>query len=120
MLSRPQVLQNAKAFEWGNIYKDHLVLWTLTVSHVVAVSVVATYSSCLSVHTTSLWPGAAQLLLLLRLSPPLPPVVVCVVCMLCHVVMCGELSVTCCSVFSVDFDVCACAFRLVITGSTTV
>ena len=25
VLSRPQVLKNAKAFEWGNIYKDHLV-----------------------------------------------------------------------------------------------
>lgn len=26
VLSRPQVLKNAKTFEWANVYKDHLVL----------------------------------------------------------------------------------------------
>ena len=60
----------------------------------------------LSVHTTSLWPGVAQLLLLLQSPPPPsptpPPVIVSVVCVMscCDFVVTLAWLMTCCSVFS--------------------
>ena len=56
----------------------------------------------LSVHTTSLWPGVAQLLLLLQSPPPSPPVIVYVVCVMscCDFVVTLVWLMTCCSVFS--------------------
>ena len=67
----------------------------------------------LSVHTTSLWPGVAQLLLLLQSPPPLSA---ChCLCCLCHVMLwfCGDLGVIddllfC--VLSAYFSVCFCCF----------